>query len=104
MEEQDRTWGEVAEGDEILSVKTGKWYPVSRTVVDDKAGTVKINIKNNPKPITRPVGDPVRLRRGMSGEAVDTFMILWSAQSRPESVGTQEIGPMLGSQEEESDG
>lgn len=93
--EQDRTWGEVVEGDEILSAKTQRWYEVIRTVTDGK-GNIKVNIKGSPKPITRGVKDPVRIRRGMAGDAADILEVLWSAQTRPtETPVTKEAGPML---------
>lgn len=81
-EEQDRTWGEVVAEDEILSVKTNRWYEVIRTVTDGK-GNVKVNIKGSPKQIVRSVTDPVRVRRGVSGEAMDILEVLWSAQTGP---------------------
>lgn len=103
-EEQDRTWGEVVIGDEILSEKTGKWYEVIRSVVDERAGTIKVNIKNVPhKPIIRPIGDPVKLKRGVSGDAADLFQLLWSdtytlgAAAKADSTGS---GPMITEQEE----
>jgi hypothetical protein len=77
-EEQDRTWGEVVVDDEILSVKTGRWYEVTRSVMNHETGIVKVNVKGNPNPITRPASDLVRLRRGTSGDAVDSFELLWS--------------------------
>jgi hypothetical protein len=94
-EEQDRKWGEVVEGDEILSVKTNRWYEVSRSVTDGK-GNIKVNIKGAPKPIIRPVGEMTKIRRGVSGEAVDILEVLWSAQTRPtETPASSEVGPML---------
>jgi len=77
---QDRVWGEVVEGDEILSDKTGKWYEVVRTVRSMDDATIKVNIKNVPhKPITRHVGAPVKLKRGVTGEAADVLEVLWSS-------------------------
>lgn len=102
-EETDRTWGEVTAGDEILSVKTQKWYEVSSSVTDDRSGKVKVHIKGSPKPILRELTDPVRVKRGVLGDAADMFQLLWSGQSRAEHVGTQGIGPMIGVTEESDD-
>lgn len=104
-EEQSRLWGEVVEGDEILSAKTGRWYEVIRTVTNEKDGTIKVNIKNAPhKPIIRSVNDPVRVKRGITGDAVDLFQLLWSdsydlrgAHRAASITGT---GPMVNDQEE----
>ena len=99
-EETDRTWGEVIVGDEILSAKTNRWYEVRQSVVDEKAGTIKINIKGSLKPIIRPIGDPVKLKRGVLGDATDTLQLLWSGVNQPEHVGTTGAGPMITEQEE----
>ncbi|HET6262461.1 MAG TPA: hypothetical protein VFG99_09520 [Chloroflexia bacterium] len=99
MEEQDRTWDEVVTGDEILSVKTGRWYPVAATARTPE-GQARVMLKGSAKPITRAPADPVRLRRGVDGDAADLFMVLWSGQSRAETVGTQEDEPMAASEEE----
>jgi hypothetical protein len=102
-EEEDRTWGEVTVGDEILSVKTRKWHEVSRTVTDEKTAKIKVNIKGAPQPIVRGITDPVRVKRGVLGSAADTFTLLWSAQTRPEHIGTKGVGPMIGVETEEED-
>lgn len=94
-EEQDRTWGEVVVGDEILSTKTHKWYEVDRVTLDEKTGNTKVNIKGSSKPITRKMGDPVRVKRGELGDASDTFQLLWSGQFRPEEITTAGAGPMM---------
>jgi len=106
-EEEPRTWGEVVIGDEILSERTGRWYEVIRSVVDEAKGTIKVNIKNAPaKPIIRPMGDPVRVRRGVLGDTADLFQLLWSdtytlgAAAKAEATGT---GPMITSEEEEQE-
>lgn len=77
-EEQDRTWGEVVAGDEVLSEKTRKWYEVTTTALDDATGKVKIRIKGAPKPIIRTPTEPVKLKRGIHGDAADLFAILFS--------------------------
>lgn len=109
-EEQDRTWGEATAGDEILSTKTGRWYEVANSVRTPD-GNIKLNIKGSAKPIIRPVGDPVKIKRGVLGDAADTLELLWSG---PHNLGaarteTKDVGPMIKSTEEteeedESDG
>ena len=101
-EEQDRTWGEVVEGDQILSVKTNRWYEVTRTVANK--GKVKLNIKGSAKPIERERADPVKVRRGVTGEGMDILEVLWSAQTRPTYTPTSdEVGPMLTDKVEDDD-
>lgn len=106
-EEQDRTWGEVVAGDEILSAKTGRFYEVFRSVLSPDGKSIKVNIKGAgaAKPIIRPVGDPVRLKRGISGDAVDLFQVLFSGDytlggGRDTAAGA---GPMLASTEEDEE-
>jgi hypothetical protein len=102
-EETDRTWGEVVVQDEILSEKTQRWYEVTRSVMAPDGATIKVNIKGSVKPIIRPVSDPVRLKRGVMGDSVDTLELLFSGtyalgQHRADAVtGT---GPMIQSHEE----
>jgi hypothetical protein len=76
-EEQDRTWGEVVVQDEILSDKTGKWYEVTGSGLT-KEGKMKVSIKGSTKPILRDPVDPVRVKRGVMGDAADLFQLLWS--------------------------
>jgi hypothetical protein len=102
-EETDRTWGEVVIQDEILSEKTQRWYEVTRSVVSPDGATIKVNIRGSLKPIIRPVGEPVKVKRGVMGDSVDTLELLFSGtyalgQHRADAVtGT---GPMIQSQEE----
>ena len=102
-EEQERTWGEVVAGDEILSVKTHKWYEVDRATVDDQTGNVKVNIKGSTKPIVRKSTDPVKVKRGKLGDGADLFQLLWSGQFRPEEVAATGIGPMMTEEETPDD-
>lgn len=104
-EETDRTWGEVCAEDEILSVKTGRFYEVRNTVrLPD--GKIKVNIKGSLKPIIRPADESIRVKRGVLGDAADTLELLWSgvhtlgAVTKAES---QEAGPMIRSTEEEDE-
>jgi hypothetical protein len=80
-QEQDLTWGQVVEGDEIYSSRTDKWYPVTAaTHQPPKASTV--SAKGIPR-VLRPMPDqPVLVRRGATGEAVDVFAsVLWSGST-----------------------
>lgn len=76
-EETDRTWGEVVIGDEILSVKTRKWYEVTGSVLTQD-GKMKINIKGSTKPVQRDPAEAVRVKRGVLGDAADLFQVLFS--------------------------
>jgi hypothetical protein len=102
-EETDRTWGEVVVQDEILSEKTGRWYEVTRSVTSPDGTSIKLNIKGSAKPIIRPVGDPVKVKRGVLGDAADTLELLWSGTytlgqyAKDDTTGA---GPMIQSHEE----
>lgn len=105
-EEEDRTWGEVIAGDEILSAKTGRFYEVTNTVPTPDGKSVKLNIRGSAKPIIRPLGDPVRLKRGVLGDAADTLDLLWSgthAISQWRGEATKDAGPMIKTREEEEE-
>lgn len=66
----ERTWAEVVEGDEIFSARTGKWYEVTEAR-EQPGGRRAVHVKGLPK-ILKPKGaDPVRVRRGPTGDAVD---------------------------------
>lgn len=106
-EETDRTWGEVVAGDEILSAKTNRFYEVLNSVPTPDGKSIKLNIKSSPKPIIRPLGDPVRVKRGILGDAADTLDLLWSgthalSQWRGDVV-TKDAGPMVKTREEEEE-
>lgn len=88
--EQDLTWGQVVAGDEILSAKTGRWYVVHTSVRMMDRPEMKVMIKGSPKPIQRPVGDPVKVKRGVDGEAVDILEVLFSGQTQPTEIKSKE--------------
>jgi hypothetical protein len=94
VSEQDTRWGLVVESDEIYSAKTNRWYEVVRSVASLDGTTIGIFIKGQPKPIRKPVGDPVRVRRGATGRAVDMFAVIFSGQTRPEAVGMDQASTM----------
>lgn len=101
--EQDRTWGEVVAGDEILSAKTQKWYEV-HTTVRTPEGRIKVMIKKAPQPIIRDASEPVKVRRGVDGEAVDIVEVLFSGTTRPTAAPVSKaIGPMIKTKEEEEE-
>jgi hypothetical protein len=77
-------WHEVAEGDQLKSVKTGKFYPVLGTL-KVRAG-YRITIQVTPgaggtKQITRPAPDEPSafVKRGQAGTAVDIFVNVFSS-------------------------
>lgn len=77
--EQDITWGQLVEGDEVWSDKARKWFPVRSASRHVGQPVVIVDLMNVPKLLHRPIGDPVRVRRGTTGEAVDIFAsVLWS--------------------------
>lgn len=103
--EQDRTWGEVVAGDEIQSAKTKGWFEV-HTTVRMPSGQVKVMIKATPKPILRNPRDPVRLRRGIDGEALDIVEVLFSGtpvNREAHAPVSKDAGPMLTDKVEDDD-
>jgi hypothetical protein len=82
-QERDTTWGLVVEGDEIWSDRTKKWYPVLGSVSIKGTSTVKIFAKGVPA-IVKPAADPVRVRRGATGKAVDVIALVFSGQFMPD--------------------
>lgn len=78
-------WGLVVEGDEIYSAKTKKWYEVTGSVSIKDTGKVKIFARGIPKAFERTAADPVTVRRGPTGEAVDVIQLIFSAQTMPET-------------------
>lgn len=95
VDEINTTWGLVVESDEIYSAKTGRWYPVRGSVAMPDGTHVKIFAKGLPRPIIKPVGDPVRVRRGPTGKAVDMFAVIFSGQIRPDAVGMNRASSMI---------
>jgi hypothetical protein len=91
--EVDITYGQVVEGDEILSPKLGRWYEVT-AVVAQANGKVRVTMPKTGRPAGQ--GKPqrnawhdfdptaaVRVRRGETGQAVDMFAsVLYSGASR----------------------
>lgn len=85
MPDQEITWAEVVESDEIYSAKTSKYYPVISSV-RLKTGKMRVIAKGLPKAVDMSLDDPVTVRRGPTGQAVDLInTILWSGPNRIES-------------------
>lgn len=80
-QERDLSWGQVVEGDQIYSDKTKRWYEVTRAVHSGGTeGKSLINAKGIPRGLKPNSADPVKVRRGPTGNAVDMFAsVLWSA-------------------------
>lgn len=77
----ETTWRRVVEGDEVWSVKTRKFYPVTRVSLGP-AG-VKVLMQGIPKAVMRKPDDPVTVRRGATGQAVDVFLdVFYSGEMR----------------------
>jgi len=78
-------WGLVVEGDEIYSDRTNRWYEVTGSVAIKGTDRVKIFARGVPKAFERNASDPVTVRRGPTGAAVDVFQLVFSAQTMPET-------------------
>jgi hypothetical protein len=85
LTDQEITWAEVVESDEIYSAKTGKHYPVISSV-RLKTGKMRVAARGLPKPVEMDLAATVTVRRGPTGQAVDLLnTILWSGPNRIES-------------------
>jgi hypothetical protein len=75
------TWFQVVESDQIWSDKTKKWYEVISSVpVGDR---MRIQAKGLPKTINPLASADVRVRRGATGQTMDMWNVVWSAQTIP---------------------
>jgi hypothetical protein len=101
--ELDITYGQVAEGDHVLSPKLGRWYEVT-AVVAQPNGKVRITMPRTGRPAAggKPQINawhdfnsttPCRVRRGETGQAVDMFAtVLWSAPTKTTEARDPEPG------------
>ncbi len=81
METRTTTWRHVVESDEVFSERTKKFYPVVQ--VSSSAAGVRVFMKGIPKAVMRKPDDPVTVRRGATGKAVDVFLdVLYSGEKR----------------------
>jgi hypothetical protein len=71
-------WGLVCAEDEIFSAKTKRWYTV--TAVRTSGVTTTVYARDVPKPFIRPASESVRVRRGVTGRAVDMFVQVLSSE------------------------
>lgn len=81
MEEQEISWSHLTEGDQLKSVKNGRFYPV-RKVQAIMGGKVKIELDiPGSKPIERPTAAEPKawVKRGQTGEAVDMFVQVFAS-------------------------
>lgn len=75
-------WGQVVESDKIWSGKTRKWYEVISAVALDNDRT-RVQAKGLPRSIEPLSTDLVRVQRGATGQTMDMWNVLWSAQTVP---------------------
>jgi hypothetical protein len=95
-------WGMVVEGDEIKSVKTGRWYAVQSTSTNRTEA--RIRLAGVAKMLTRPVSGEVPAdihRRGPTGAAVDLFVVAFSGPNLPVDVPDRAVGPTLSERNED---
>jgi hypothetical protein len=94
-QELDITYGQVVEGDEIHSAKLDKWFAVSASV-RLASGKQRVtmpatgSVEKGRKPWHEFDADkPCRVRRGLTGQAVDLFAtVMWSGPSMVAAVDT----------------
>lgn len=79
--EVELPWKLIVESDQIYSTRTGKWYEVRGVVKQKTDGRIRVFAKGIPKAFTRDPDDFTKVRRGVTGEAVDVFQIIFSGQT-----------------------
>jgi hypothetical protein len=80
--EESVSWDHVAAGDEVKSVKTGKFYPVVASVHIKGQQVITVQLPSGKQQkITRPSpDDPAAIvRRGPDGRAVDAWVQVFSS-------------------------
>lgn len=77
----ERGWHEVCEGDELMSVKNGQFYPVVKTLKVRKGHEITIKLNGAEKTIVRPIDtEPsATVRRGATGDAMDLLTSVFSS-------------------------
>lgn len=81
MAAREVEWREVVAGDQLKSVKTGKFFEVLGTTKVMGGYAIRVQLATGPKTITRPtaVEPTATVIRGDSGTAVDVFLEVFSS-------------------------
>ena len=74
-------WREVVAGDQLRSVKTGKFFEVLGTTKVSGGYAIRVQLATGPKTITRPTAaEPTAtVIRGETGKVVDVFVEVFSS-------------------------
>lgn len=81
--EKSIEWHQLAEGDELRSVKTGNFYPVTRVLKRAAGYQITVTMPDGShQQIIRPTPAEPRavVRRGPTGQTVDLFVHVFSSQ------------------------
>lgn len=71
------TWGQVVAGDQLQHAVTKAWHEVLENTL--RNGQAAVRLRAVAKPISRPAGTEVTVRRSEMGAAVDMFAsVIWS--------------------------
>lgn len=75
-------WHEVVEGDQVKSVRNGRFYPVVATAKVGGSIHVTLDLDGKHKTVIRPTpAEPkATVRRGATGQAVDVFIEVFSSR------------------------
>lgn len=79
---QEIAWHEVASGDQLKSLKNGRFYPVSGVIVlKDGRRQITIGMPTGQKAIVRPTPEEPSafVKRGRDGVAVDMFVNVFTS-------------------------
>lgn len=74
-------WREVVAGDQLKSVKNGKFYEVLGTTKVQGGYAIRLQLEGGPRTVTRPTpAEPTAVvLRGETGRAVDVFVEVFSS-------------------------
>lgn len=76
-------YGQLCEGDRLLSLKTGKWYDVTSVSTTDMHA--RIRMAGVAKLLIKPIGETIpdsQVQRGATGDAMDLFITIFSGEKR----------------------
>lgn len=76
-------YGQLVEGDQLLSAKTGRWYEV--TNVSTTTAEARIRLAGVGPLLIKPIKEEIpqdMVRRGKTGDAMDLFITIFSGEKR----------------------
>lgn len=94
-------WRDLVESDRIQ--QGDRWYVVQSVSPDgpDMRVRAKSELSGKVSQVIKPADAEVKAERGVTGDVVDLFRVIFSGPTRPVEIITKGVGPMLGEREED---